>query len=173
MSLTAITTFIKIIDKNGTVQRRYQNGKQNPNNLDESKISFQFPGDPIKLDYLFLNFIYQGAAKNKSGDNLEAALILANNQVSMSHAQEAIANKYSVEVFVSKVNPETMIPEQIYGNNFLTRDNWLVTSLSYDAETIEILLSSSIDAVGTTAPNRRLTAGIVGALPITADIQNR
>ena len=173
MSLTAITTFIKIIDKNGTVQERYQNGKQNPNNLDESKISFQFPGDPASSNYLFLNFIYQGAAKNKSGDNLEAALILANNQVSMSHAQEAIANKYSVEVFVSKVNPETMIPEQIYGNNFLTRDNWLVTSLSYDAETIEILLSSSIDAVGTTAPNRRLTAGIVGALPITADIQNR
>ena len=173
MSLTAITTFIKIIDKNGTVQERYQNGKQNPNNPNESKISFQFPGDPASSNYLFLNFIYQGAAKNKSGDNLEAALILANNQVSMSHAQEAIANKYSVEVFVSKVNPETMIPEQIYGNNFLTRDNWLVTSLSYDAETIEILLSSSIDAVGTTAPNRRLTAGIVGALPITADIQNR
>ena len=173
MSLTAITTFIKIIDKNGTVQERYQNGKQNPNNLDESKISFQFPGDPASSNYLFLNFIYQGAAKNKSGDNLEAALILANNQVSMSHAQEAIANKYSVEVFVSKVDPVTMNPQKIYGNNFLTRDNWLVTSLSYDAETIEILLSSSIDAVGTTAPNRRLTAGIVGALPITADIQNR
>ena len=173
MSLTAITTFIKIIDKNGTVQRRYQNGKQNPNNPDESKIFFQFPGDPASSNYLFLNFIYQGAAKNKSGDNLEAALILANNQVSMSHAQEAIANKYSVEVFVSKVDPVTMNPQKIYGNNFLTRDNWLVTSLSYDAETIEILLSSSIDAVGTTAPNRRLTAGLVGALPVTGDIQNR
>ena len=173
MSLTAITTFIKIIDKDGNVQRRYQNGKQNPNNLDESKISFQFPGDPASSDYLFLNFIYQGAAKNNSGDNLEAALVLANNQVSMSHAQAAIKNKYSVEVFVSKVDPVTMNPQKIYGNNFLTRDNWLVTSLSYDAETIEILLSSSIDAVGTTAPNRRLTAGIVGALPITADIQNR
>ena len=173
MSLTAITTFIKIIDKDGNVQRRYQNGKQNPDNLNESKISFQFPGDPAISDYLFLNFIYQGAAKNNSGDNLEAALVLANNQVSMSHAQEAITNKYSVEIFVSKVNPDTMITEQIYGNNFLTRDNWLAASLSYDAETIEVLLSSSIDAVGTTAPNRRLTTSIVGALPVTGDIQNR
>ena len=69
MSLTAITTFIKIIDKDGNVQRRYQNGKQNPDNLNESKISFQFPCDPAISDYLFLNFIYQGAAKNNSGDN--------------------------------------------------------------------------------------------------------
>mgnify|MGYP003134014014 CR=1 len=173
MSLTAITTFIKIIDKNNNVIRRYQNGKQNPDNINESKISFQFPGDSSAADYIFLNFIYQGAAKNKSGDNLEAALVLANNQVSMSQAQEAVFNKYSVEVFVSKVNPSTMIPESIYGNSFLTRDNWLVTSLSYDSETVEVMLSSSIDAVGTTAPNRRLTTDIVGALPLTGDIQNR
>ena len=173
MSITAITTFIKIIDKNGNVQRRYQNGKQNPDNLNESKISFQFPGDTAISDYLFLNFIYQGAAKNKSGDNLEAALILANNHVSMNYAQEAVFNKYSVEVFVSKVDPATMNPQQIYGNNFLTRDNWLAASLSYDAETIEVLLSSSIDAVGTTAPSRRLTTNLVGALPVTGDIQNR
>ena len=173
MSLTAITTFIKIFDKNNNVVNRFQNGKQNPDNLNESKISVQFTGDLFTANYLFLNFIYQGAAKNKSGDNLEAALILANNQVSMNQAQEAVFNKYSIEVFVSKVDPITMTPQLIYGNNFLTRDNWLVTSLSYDSETIEVMLSSSIDAVGTTAPNRRLTSDIVGALPVTGDTQNR
>ena len=56
--------------------------------------------------------------------------------------------------------------------------NWIkhaeiAASMSYDFETIEIVLSSSIDAVGTTAPNRRLTTGLVGSLPVTGDIQNR
>ena len=184
MSLTAITTFVVIRKKPkdstpfGETEFRFQNGKCNPDKLDESQIKVVFPSqnpdeDNKEFTYKFLNFIYQGAAKNKSGDNLEAALVLANNQISMSQAQEAVFNKYSVEVFVSKVNPSTMIPESIYGNSFLTRDNWLVTSLSYDSETVEVMLSSSIDAVGTTAPNRRLTTDIVGALPLTGDIQNR
>ena len=184
MSLTAITTFVVIRKKPkdskpfGETEFRFQNGKCNPDKLDESQIKVVFPSqNPVENNkefiYKFLNFIYQGAAKNKSGDNLEAALILANNQVSMSFAQKVITEKYSVEVFVSKVDPVTMNPQEIYGNNFLTRDNWLAASLSYDAETIEVLLSSSIDAVGTTAPNRRLTTSIVGALPVTGDIQNR
>ena len=100
-------------------------------------------------------------------------MLFANNDLAMNYAQEAVLNKYYVEIFVSVVDPATLQPKQIYGNYFLTRDNWLAASMSYDFETIEIVLSSSIDAVGTTAPNRRLTTGLVGSLPVTGDIQNR
>tara|TARA_Y100000361_G_scaffold146373_1_gene156712 strand:+ start:1611 stop:2168 length:558 start_codon:yes stop_codon:yes gene_type:complete len=185
MSITTIVTFMNIYDSNGDVKQRYQNAKredyaalsvrdtttQRDKYVKAKTNKITFPVD--NQDYYYLPFIYQGAAKNRSGDNLEAGLLFANNDLAMNYAQEAVLNKYYVEIFVSVVNPATLEPKQIYGNYFLTRDNWLAASMSYDFETIEIILSSSIDAVGTTAPNRRLTTGLVGSLPVTGDIQNR
>tara|TARA_R100000742_G_C4227300_1_gene49636 strand:- start:55 stop:675 length:621 start_codon:yes stop_codon:yes gene_type:complete len=124
-------------------------------------------------DYYFLPFIYQGAAKNRSGDNLEAALVFANNRVAMNRAREAVINKWTVDVFVCRVDPVTLAPLTTYGNPYLTKDIWLASSLGYDSTTVEVLLSSGIDAVGSNAPNRVLTTGLVGYLPITGSIQNR
>ena len=45
--------------------------------------------------------------------------------------------------------------------------------MSYDPESIEIILSSAIDAVGANAPNRVLTKELVGHLPVTGSLQNR
>jgi len=185
MSITTIVTFMNVYDSNGDVKQRYQNAKredyaalsvrdtttQRDKYVKAETNKITFPVD--NQDYYYLPFIYQGAAKNRSGDNLEAGLLFANNDLAMNYAQEAVLNKYYVEIFVSVVNPANLQPKQIYGNYFLTRDNWLAASMSYDFETIEVILSSSIDAVGTTAPNRRLTTGLVGSLPVTGDIQNR
>ena len=185
MSITTIVTFMNIYDSNGDVKQRYQNARredyaalsvrdtttQRDKYVKAETNKINFPVD--NQDYYYLPFIYQGAAKNRSGDNLEAGLLFANNDLAMNYAQEAVLNKYYVEIFVSVVDPANLQPKQIYGNYFLTRDNWLAASMSYDFETIEIILSSSIDAVGTTAPNRRLTTGLVGSLPVTGDIQNR
>lgn len=185
MSITTIVTFMNVYDSNGDVKQRYQNARredyaslsvrdtsaQRDKYVRKESNKITFPVD--NQDYYYLPFIYQGAAKNRSGDNLEAGLLFANNDLAMNYAQEAVLNKYYVEIFVSIVDPATLEPKQIYGNYFLTRDNWLAASMSYDFETIEIILSSSIDAVGTTAPNRRLTTGLVGSLPVTGDIQNR
>ena len=185
MSITTIVTFMNVYDSNGDVKQRYQNAKredyaalsvrdtttQRDKYVKAETNKITFPVD--NQDYYYLPFIYQGAAKNRSGDNLEAGLLFANNDLAMNYAQEAVLNKYYVEIFVSVVDPANLQPKKIYGNYFLTRDNWLAASMSYDFETIEIILSSSIDAVGTTAPNRRLTTGLVGSLPVTGDIQNR
>jgi len=185
MSITTIVTFMNIYDSNGDVKQRYQNARredyaslsvrdtttQRDKYVKAETNKITFPVD--NQDYYYLPFIYQGAAKNRSGDNLEAGLLFANNDLAMNYAQEAVLNKYYVEIFVSVVDPANLQPKQIYGNYFLTRDNWLAASMSYDFETIEVILSSAIDAVGTTAPNRRLTTGLVGSLPVTGDIQNR
>jgi hypothetical protein len=185
MSITTIVTFMNIYDSNGDVKQRYQNARredyaalsvrdtttQRDKYVKAETNKINFPVD--NQDYYYLPFIYQGAAKNRSGDNLEAGLLFANNDLAMNYAQEAVLNKYYVEIFVSVVDPANLQPKVIYENYFLTRDNWLAASMSYDFETIEIILSSSIDAVGTTAPNRRLTTGLVGSLPVTGDIQNR
>ena len=63
MSLVALTNFITITNPNGSVANipdKFQNGRQSPN-ID----GFQY-----------LSFIYQGATRNRSGDNMTSSLLL-------------------------------------------------------------------------------------------------
>lgn len=177
MSVTTIVSFIRVKNAEGKVQDRYQNGKRdNMNALEHDGKYRQNKGNKIELDgedYYFLPFIYQGAAKNRSGDNLEAGLVFANNPLAMNRAREAVVNKWSIEVFVCRVDPESLEPIKTYGSNYLTQDVWLASSMAYDPTTVEVLLSSGIDAVGSNAPNRVLTTSLVGHLPSTGQIQNR
>ena len=155
MSLVAITNFLTIRTATGSIQNRFQNSKQDT---------------PITVDgqpFLFLSFIYQGAARNRSGDNMESSLILANNAIGMNHAREAVDNKYHIDVDTFLMNTDFTT------NKLLTRETWLAASLSYDPTTVEVLLSSAIDAVGANAPNIVLTTAMVGHLPITGTIQSR
>lgn len=192
MTITTLVTFIRLTNANGEVEDGflYQNGKRDDvskslitdsrdiNTVDyvkddENAILYQSNNakaetPPVPAEnYYYLPFLYQGASKNRSGDNLEAALVLANNILAMNRAREVVTNKWHVEVSVCVVNPETMVPTRT-----LTSDTWLAASLSYDSEVIEVLLSSAIDAVGSNAPNRVLTSAVVGALPTSSQIQN-
>jgi hypothetical protein len=156
MTIVALTTFITVLDARGTVQHRFQNSQ---------------PGQVIVLDgagHPFLSFLYAGAAKNRTGDNLEAELVMACNQLAMSYAVEAVRNKWTVRVTQCSMNP----------NDFsvgrkLTMETWLAAGMSYDPERVNVLLSSGIDAVGATAPSKTLTTQLVGALPLTGAISNR
>tara|TARA_Y100001963_G_C6488464_1_gene312290 strand:- start:36 stop:575 length:540 start_codon:yes stop_codon:yes gene_type:complete len=179
MSITTLVSFIRVKDSTGTVQDLYQNGrKDGTNSLDDGSGKYrQDASNSIQLDgenYYYLPFLYQGATKNRSGDNLEAALVFANNPLAMNRAREAVVNRWSIEVFVCRVDPkDDMKPITTYGSPYLTQDVWLAASMGYDPTTIEVLLSSGIDAVGSNAPNRVLTTSLVGHLPTTGQIQNR
>jgi len=179
MSITTLVGFITLKDASGDFQGRYQNAKRDSygplsdeeGNYDRHKdnfLLFDEDNNGTSSKYYFLPFIYQGAAKNRAGDNLEAALVFANNQISMNRVQEAVKNRWTVQVDICKVNPTTLVFERK-----LTTEVWLAASLSYDPTTVEILLSSGIDAVGSNAPNRVLTTEIAGHLPITGQIRNK
>lgn len=146
MSFAAITTFIDI-EGSGTFQN--------------SKIG-------TLLGVSYLSFIYQGAAKNRTGDNLESALVLAANQVSMNAVRDAVANQSKVTVRTALMSDDfsTMQRE-------LAVEYWIAASMSYDTESIEVLLSSAIDAVGARTPNRVLTRELVGDLPVSGSIFSR
>jgi hypothetical protein len=70
-------------------------------------------------------------------------------------------NVYSV-VMDSSYSPSTRT---------LTEETWLAATMTYDNETLEVILSSGIDAVGANAPTRVLTKQMVGRLPVTGNIQ--
>ena len=153
MAIQALTTFVMLgVDGN---QGRYHNGRV---------------GQVIELqgqNFFHLSFLYAGAAKNRSGDNLEAALTLASNRLAMSIITEAVENKWTVEVISCSMNPTTWEVGRV-----LTREVWVAATYTYDPTQVEVILSSAIDAVGAAAPTRVLTSELVGSLPFTGNIQN-
>jgi hypothetical protein len=154
--MEAITNFLRITDSSGVVQGRYQNGQV---------------GSTITLDgngYSYLSFLYRGATRNRTGDNLEAELTLASNQLAMSIGAQAVQRKWNAQITTCTMDPRTMTV-----GRKLMEDSWLAASLSYDPETLTVLLSSGIDAVGANAPTRSLTSKLVGQLPSTSSISNR
>ena len=179
MSAIALVTFIEIYDPNSplipasgditnAVQYRFQNSEP-------SSAGITFNGQIFH----FLSFIYQGATRSKDGSNLESTLILANesedregsigaNKLSMSYAAEAVNNGWSIRVSTCKMTDLTFsVVEAV-----LAIDTWKISSMGYNNTTIEILLSSSIDAVGGNI-GRFLTSSLVGHLPVTGRIATR
>ena len=130
MTVVALTNFLEVRNAAGVVQHRFQNSK---------------PGETITLDgdlYTYLSFIYQGAAKNRTGDNIESVLVLSVNAISLGYASQAVQQRWNVRIDSCSMNPSTFEVAKK-----LTTEYWLAATMSYDVETVEILLSSSIDAV--------------------------
>ena len=163
MTIIALTNFLTISDIDGNIQYKFQNGKY----------------DGMINSYKYLSFIYQGAAMSRSGDNLEAAIILGNvgsregvtgqvNRLSMNYAKEAVENRWSISVDTCLMDSSFTAISKV-----LTHEQWLASSMSYDKESIEILCSSAVDAVGSNCPNKVLHFDQVGYLPVTGNIQNR
>ena len=197
MSLTTLVTFVEVFKINKNNEREgvhfLQNAKrntfvevENAGTLENPKVNAEnkVNNNAISVDfgtvsgrgpqkYYYLPFIYQGTTVNKSGDNIESNLIMGNHPLSMAKAQEAVANKYFVEVNVCIMKNNDIDSLEDGNNSILTTDTWLAASLSYDPEVVEVLLSSAIDAVGVNLPSLVLTNEAVGKLPVTSDIQNR
>ena len=174
MSVVPLVIFIEIYDPKlvpasgnitGAIQHRFQNSEP-------SSTGITFNG----ARFYFLSFIYQGATRSKDGNNLESALVLANesndregsvgaNKLSMSYASEAVNKGWSVRVSTCQMTDATFSSVK----TTLASDTWKITSMGYDNATIEIMLSSSIDAIGGNI-GRFLTSSLVGHLPVTGRI---
>ena len=155
MTIEAITTFIFFEDNAGADQGRYQNSN--------TANTITFDSSP----YAFLPFIYNGATKSLSGDNIESLLTFANNQLSLSKAYEAVESFWSVRVDTVLMHPTTFLP-----NRTLTTEYWIPSSISYNVEGVQMALSTAIDAVTSSIPNKVLRSKDVGALPVTSRISN-
>ena len=193
MSLTTLVTFVEVfsVNEDNVRDSKYflQNAKRGK--FDEMKLAGKTNDPQINIEnkvvensirfdsgtvsgrgfqtYYYLPFIYQGTTINRSGDNIESNLIMGNHPLSMAKAQQAVLNRYFVEVNVCIVaNNDIDNVKRV-----LTTDTWLAVSLSYDPDVVEVLLSSAVDAVGVNVPNIVLTTQAVGKLPVSSDIQNR
>ena len=172
-ALVPICVFIDLYDpKTNSIEERFQNAEPTT-----AGISFASPifGTDV---YKYLSFLYSGATQSKSGDNLEASLVLANtstlrdgttapNKLSMNYAHDAVDKGWNVHVHMCKMNASfTTVEDRI------STDSWTVTSMGYDSTNIEIMLSTGVDAVGGNI-GRFLTSALVGHLPVTGNIRTK
>lgn len=161
MALQAIATFIDIPGYG-----YYQNGKVGSSIVHD------------RIAYQYMSFLYQGAARSRSGDNLQATLVLANgheNQDIVPGTSKLITNiaKELITTYATvRVRNCLMDPANYNVIRVMTEEFWLASSMTYDPEVVEVVLASSLDAIGTQAPTRVLTRKLVGALPTTGAVQN-
>ena len=152
------------INDNGSwqTQQRWQNG----NNY-----------EPIEHDghkWGFLSFIYNGATRTRTGDNIESSLLVASNQISMDHAYDIVVIDYNKNQ--QHVKRQIKVETCLLNDDFtktrktLSREYWIGGSMGYNDEAVEIQLSSAIDAVFNGMPNMYLTEANVGRLPTTARV---
>lgn len=116
------------------------------------------------LDHSFLGFVYQGAARNRTGDNIQSSLIIGANALSTGLAKNLLDTRHYAVVTTVQFDNNDNVARQ------LSQESWVVASMTYDPENVELILSSAIDAVGAQAPNKTLTKDRVGNLPLTANI---
>jgi len=164
MTVVALTAFVTVTDKDGNTPPSFSapdGTTLNLNKFQNGKYDANVNG------HTYLSFIYQGAAMNRTGDNLEASLVLANSPLSMGFVNQFVEEGYYVEVEVWLMNTD------FSRNSMLTKEYWLASGMRYDPESIELLLSSAIDAVGAQVPQKSLSTEQCKQLPLTGTIQNR
>jgi hypothetical protein len=153
MSLFIIGNFITFTDPNGTITR-WQNF------FGEGTVTFNSQA------YQLLPFIYQGAQKNKGGDNISSQLTLPANALTLSWIQDAVNNNWLVEVQTYQLT-ESYAPSLLLGHEY-----WIAIGLGYTTSAVELQLGNALDAIGAQAPNARITHERVGALPSTGAIRS-
>lgn len=116
-------------------------------------------------EYGFLPFGFSGVTVTADGSNVEAALVFPNNELSRDWGLTAANEAWIAEVLVLVVDPLGAPVSRLHG--YVGQ----VTSASWDETSLNLRTSSVLDAVGSDAPNRRLTRALVGALPVTNAIQ--
>ena len=158
MTQFAFGHVVRIKPKN-TVDFRFQNffiGKQLTHNGDE---------------YQFVPFGFSGVTVNRTGDGMEASLVFPNNDLTRKWAVAAIKSSYLMEVEVLII--EDSDPESGLTATHTTVHTYTgqVTGGQWDNVSLNLELSSVLDAVGTDVPRRSLTQRMVGNLPISNSVR--
>ena len=121
-------------------------------------------------NYQFLSFIYNGATRTRTGDNIESSLVVSANQISMDYAYKIVQKddhiKKQIRVLTCLMNEDFTAVQKV-----LTLERWIGASMGYDESVVEIQLASAVDAVFAGLPNMYLDETKVGRLPTTARVQ--
>ncbi len=113
---------------------------------------------------------------NRTGDGLESTLVFPNNELTRGWADAAIKERYLMMVqvlIVENTTPGTDSTVTSPGATVVHTYTGQVTGGQWDNVSLNIELSSVLDAVGTDVPMRSLTQKLVGNLPIKPRVRTQ
>ena len=93
---------------------------------------------------------------------------MSSNPVSIGLITQGVQERWNVDVWTVVLDSARDEVRKV-----LTHEVWIMASMSYDTSTIEVTLSSAVDAVGTIVPWFILEQKNVGYLPLTGQISAR
>jgi len=123
--------------------------------------------------YTFVPFGFSGVTVNRTGDGLEATLVFPNNSLARNWGVSAIEGTWVMEVdvlIIEDPDPDTGLSTE---NKIVHTYTGQVTGGQWDNTSLNLELSSVLDAVGTDVPRRSLTNRVVGNLPISNNVRLR
>jgi len=113
----------------------------------------------------FMPFGFSGSTTNRQGDNMEATLVFPNNELSRSWAGEALEDAWTAEVQVYTMGPLETSPRTLLYEYF-----GQVSSGGWDETSLNLKLSTVLDAVGSNVPVRVMHRSLVGKLPTSSNL---
>ena len=122
----------------------------------------------------FLSFIYNGATRTRTGDNIEASLLVSTNQISIDHAYDIVVIDFNKNQH--HIKRQVRVDTCLFNDDFtrvvktLTTEYWIGATMGYDETTVEIQLASAVDSVFAGLPNQYLDETNVGRLPTTSRV---
>mgnify|MGYP003135950289 CR=1 FL=1 len=125
--------------------------------------------------YGFLPFAFSGITINRSGDGVEANLVLPNNDLSRNWAVDAMtlydANGLKEDPWLAHVLVVALDVDS-EAVDYVLYEHWgQFSGGSWDETSLELNLSTVLDAVGGDVPMRRLTQDLVGHLPVQSGLR--
>ena len=151
----------------GEEDRRYQNFFMHTN------LENHLGPDGTRAAFGFLPFGFSGVTLNRTGDGMEASLVFPNNEISRAWGKEAVENSYRIMVQVLVIDPADSAhdvgPTQTH--KVIHTYTGIVTGGQWDNVSLNLELSSILDAVGTDVPNRSLTQKLIGNLPVSNGVR--
>jgi hypothetical protein len=130
--------------------------------------------DGVNTNFQFVPFGFSGVTVNRTGDGMEASLVFPNNALTREWGNDAIKQSYQMTVQVLIIENPVSDAEQTVtspGATVVHTYTGIVTGGQWDNVSLNLELSSVLDAVGTDVPNRSLTQKLVGNLPITNGVR--
>ena len=118
------------------------------------------------LEHTFLPFGFSGVTINRSGDNVDASIVIPNTKLCQDFAVQAFDEEWEVIAVVGSFNPTTpgSFQQQLYTYA------GVVTAGGLDDTSITMVINSVLDAVTGEIPHRIFERDNVGPLPITSNI---
>ena len=153
------------IKVNNTINFRYQNF------FISEQLIHKGTTDQTPQSYQFAAFGFSGVTVNRTGDGLEASLVFPNNALTRGWGVEAIENSYVMEVEVLIIEDSDPTSGLTAAHTAVHTYTGVVTGGQWDNVSLNLELSSILDAVGTDVPRRSLTQRLVGNLPITNGVR--